>query len=36
MLRMFWRYRASDRMKSLKVEVEGVMLNVISGYGPQV
>ncbi|KAK3521554.1 hypothetical protein QTP70_013074 [Hemibagrus guttatus] len=28
--------RASDRVKSLKLEIEGVMLNVVSGYAPQV
>ncbi|KAK3508871.1 hypothetical protein QTP70_011009 [Hemibagrus guttatus] len=28
--------RVSDRVMSLKVEIEGVMLNVVSGYAPQV
>ncbi|KAK3532300.1 hypothetical protein QTP86_016064, partial [Hemibagrus guttatus] len=28
--------RASDRVMSLKLEIEGVMLNVVSGYAPQV
>uniref|UniRef100_A0A7N8XCY4 Endonuclease/exonuclease/phosphatase domain-containing protein n=1 Tax=Mastacembelus armatus TaxID=205130 RepID=A0A7N8XCY4_9TELE len=28
--------RVSDRVMSLKLEVEGVMLNVVSGYAPQV
>ncbi|KAK3572244.1 hypothetical protein QTP86_029403 [Hemibagrus guttatus] len=28
--------RVSDRMMSLKLEIEGVMLNVVSGYAPQV
>ncbi|TRY54571.1 hypothetical protein DNTS_001573 [Danionella cerebrum] len=28
--------RVSDRVISLKLEVEGVMLNVVSGYAPQV
>ncbi|KAK3508832.1 hypothetical protein QTP70_009600 [Hemibagrus guttatus] len=28
--------RASDRVMSLKLETEGVMLNVVSGYAPQV
>ncbi|KAK3512879.1 hypothetical protein QTP70_028949, partial [Hemibagrus guttatus] len=28
--------RVSDRVMSLKLEIEGVMLNVISGYTPQV
>ncbi|KAK3564490.1 hypothetical protein QTP86_022780 [Hemibagrus guttatus] len=28
--------RVSDRVMSLKLEIEGVMLNVISGYAPQV
>ncbi|KAK3556064.1 hypothetical protein QTP70_004385 [Hemibagrus guttatus] len=28
--------RVSDRMMSLKLEIEGVMLNVVSGYVPQV
>ncbi|KAK3507209.1 hypothetical protein QTP70_010211 [Hemibagrus guttatus] len=28
--------RVSDRVMSLKLEIEGVMLNVVSGYAPQV
>ncbi|KAK3511626.1 hypothetical protein QTP70_013648 [Hemibagrus guttatus] len=28
--------RVSDRVMSLKLEIEGVMLNVVSGYSPQV
>ncbi|KAK3573402.1 hypothetical protein QTP86_024706, partial [Hemibagrus guttatus] len=28
--------RVSDRVMSLKIEIEGVMLNVVSGYAPQV
>ncbi|KAK3573997.1 hypothetical protein QTP86_034367, partial [Hemibagrus guttatus] len=28
--------RVSDRVMSLKLEIEGVMLNVVSGYDPQV
>ncbi|KAK3543381.1 hypothetical protein QTP70_018399 [Hemibagrus guttatus] len=28
--------RVSDRVLSLKLEIEGVMLNVVSGYAPQV
>ncbi|KAK3546666.1 hypothetical protein QTP70_031407, partial [Hemibagrus guttatus] len=28
--------RMSDRVMSLKLEIEGVMLNVVSGYAPQV
>ncbi|MCI4379298.1 hypothetical protein PGIGA_G00226350 [Pangasianodon gigas] len=28
--------RVSDRVTSLKLEIEGVMLNVVSGYAPQV
>ncbi|KAK3559241.1 hypothetical protein QTP86_008352 [Hemibagrus guttatus] len=28
--------RVSDRLMSLKLEIEGVMLNVVSGYAPQV
>ncbi|KAK3506799.1 hypothetical protein QTP70_028368, partial [Hemibagrus guttatus] len=28
--------RLSDRVMSLKLEIEGVMLNVVSGYAPQV
>ena len=28
--------RISDRVMSLKLEIEGVMLNVVSGYAPQV
>ncbi|MCJ8736038.1 hypothetical protein PDJAM_G00254200 [Pangasius djambal] len=37
----FWRNvlevkRVSDRVMSLKLEMEGVMLNVVSGYAPQV
>ncbi|KAK3546774.1 hypothetical protein QTP86_001526 [Hemibagrus guttatus] len=28
--------RVSDRVRSLKLEIEGVMLNVVSGYAPQV
>ncbi|KAI5616453.1 hypothetical protein C0J50_24004 [Silurus asotus] len=28
--------RVSDRVMNLKQEVEGVMINVISAYGPQV
>ena len=28
--------RMSDRLMSLKLEIEGVMLNVVSGYVPQV
>ncbi|KAK3508959.1 hypothetical protein QTP70_015383, partial [Hemibagrus guttatus] len=28
--------RESDRVMSLKLEIEGVMLNVVSGYAPQV
>ncbi|KAK3547746.1 hypothetical protein QTP86_028818, partial [Hemibagrus guttatus] len=28
--------RVSERMMSLKLEIEGVMLNVVSGYAPQV
>ncbi|KAK3572394.1 hypothetical protein QTP86_032615, partial [Hemibagrus guttatus] len=28
--------RVSDRVMSLKLEIEGVMLNVVSGYNPQV
>ncbi|RDD64009.1 hypothetical protein DU478_22460, partial [Thalassococcus profundi] len=28
--------RMSDRLMSLKLEIEGVMLNVVSGYAPQV
>ncbi|KAK3542768.1 hypothetical protein QTP70_002967 [Hemibagrus guttatus] len=28
--------RVSDRVVSLKLEIEGVMLNVVSGYAPQV
>ncbi|KAK3541600.1 hypothetical protein QTP86_033087, partial [Hemibagrus guttatus] len=28
--------RVSDRLMSLKLEIEGVMLNVVSGYTPQV
>uniref|UniRef100_A0A3B3I9A4 ribonuclease H n=1 Tax=Oryzias latipes TaxID=8090 RepID=A0A3B3I9A4_ORYLA len=28
--------RVSDRMMSLKLEIEGVMVNVVSGYAPQV
>ncbi|KAK3528467.1 hypothetical protein QTP70_000123 [Hemibagrus guttatus] len=32
---MFWK-RVSDRVMSLKLEIEGVMLNVVSGYAPQV
>ncbi|MCJ8736324.1 hypothetical protein PDJAM_G00258360 [Pangasius djambal] len=28
--------RVSDRVRSLKLETEGVMLNVVSGYAPQV
>ncbi|KAF3702385.1 hypothetical protein EXN66_Car018073 [Channa argus] len=28
--------RASNRLMSLKLEVEGVMFNVVSGYAPQV
>ncbi|KAK3554064.1 hypothetical protein QTP70_019173 [Hemibagrus guttatus] len=28
--------RVSDRVMSLKLEIEGVMLNVLSGYAPQV
>ncbi|KAK3543559.1 hypothetical protein QTP70_023895 [Hemibagrus guttatus] len=27
--------RVSDRVMSLKLEIEGVMLNVVSGYAPQ-
>ncbi|MDM5112197.1 hypothetical protein, partial [Aeromonas caviae] len=28
--------RVSDRIMSLKLEIEGVMLNVVSAYAPQV
>ncbi|KAK3543990.1 hypothetical protein QTP70_032748, partial [Hemibagrus guttatus] len=28
--------RVSDRVMSLKLEIEGVMLNVVSGYAPQI
>ncbi|KAK3533606.1 hypothetical protein QTP70_023393, partial [Hemibagrus guttatus] len=28
--------RVSDRVMSLKLEIEGVMLNIVSGYAPQV
>ncbi|KAK3568363.1 hypothetical protein QTP86_005592 [Hemibagrus guttatus] len=28
--------RVSDRVMSLKLDIEGVMLNVVSGYAPQV
>ncbi|KAK3551012.1 hypothetical protein QTP70_011434 [Hemibagrus guttatus] len=28
--------RVSDRVMSLKLEIEGVMINVVSGYAPQV
>ena len=26
--------RVSDRVKSVKLEIEGVMMNVVSGYAP--
>ncbi|KAK3531663.1 hypothetical protein QTP70_025893 [Hemibagrus guttatus] len=35
-VKMITRMRVSDRVMSLKIEIEGVMLNVVSGYAPQV